>query len=134
LEKGAGDNREIAGRIQKRLASIVARALPGRSVDVRPEPERACPRVGCSAIAVGAVLSRSGNGCAVAALVSAPGASPFRIVPWAGKMRLRNPSVPFRQPPEQEISVEDYQSCGEVDGDLAAHESEVLAAIRSAGE
>src|SRR5690242_7723512 len=59
-----GDTRQIAARIQRRLQSIVGRALPGRSVDVRPEPERVCPRAGCQAIAVGAVLSRSGGGCA----------------------------------------------------------------------
>src|SRR5258706_8826239 len=104
------DTRQIAARLQRRLQTMVARALPGRPVDVRPEPERVCPRSGCSAIAVGAVLSRSGGGCAVAALISDPGTSAARIVPWAGRVSLRHPTVPFRQPPEQEMSVEDYQS------------------------
>jgi hypothetical protein len=127
------DSRQIAARIQRRLASLVAKALPGRPVDVRPEPERVCPRAGCSAIAVGAVLSRSGGGCAVAALVSDPGTSAARIVPWAGRVSLRHPTVPFRQPPEQEMSVEDFQSCGAIDGDLAGHDAEVEAALKKGG-
>jgi hypothetical protein len=126
------DSSRIALGIQRRLSTIIKRALPGRSVDVRPEPERVCPRSGCKAVAVGAVLSRSGNGCAVAALVSAPGESATRIVPWAGNMNLRSPTVPFRQPPEAVISVDDYQSCGALDGDLAAHEADVEAALRAA--
>jgi hypothetical protein len=127
------DNRQIAARIQRRLSSIAARAFPGHPIDVRPEPERVCPRSGCAAIAVGAVLSRSGGGCAVAAMVSDPGVSPARIVPWAGRVVLRHPTVPFRQPPEQEMSVEDFQSCGAIDGDLAAHDAEVEAAFRRGG-
>src|SRR5262249_26564909 len=51
-------NRKMAAGIQRRLTAIVQRALPGRSVDVRPEPERVCPRSGCTALAVGAVLLR----------------------------------------------------------------------------
>ena len=54
-------------------------------------------------------------------------------VPWAGKVSLRHPTVPFRQPPEQEMSVEDFQSCGAVDGDLAAHDAEVEAAVHKGG-
>jgi hypothetical protein len=127
------ETRQIAARIQRRLSAMVARALPGRPVDVRPEPERVCPRSGCAATAVGAVLSRSGGGCAVAALVSEPGTSAARILPWAGKITLRHPTVPFRQPPEQEMSVDDYQNCGALDGDLAAHEAEVEAALKKGG-
>jgi hypothetical protein len=125
------DSRQIAARIQKRLATIVQRALPGWPIDVRPEPERVCPRSGCTALAVGAVLSRSGNGCAITATVSATGASPARLIPWVGNMQLRNQMAPFRQPPEQEISVSDYQSCAAVDGDLATHEADVESGIRS---
>jgi hypothetical protein len=127
------DSRQIAARIQKRLSAIIARALPGWPVDVRPEPERVCPRSGCHAISVGAVLLRNGNGCAAAALVSGPGTVPQRIVPWAGNMRTGASSVPFRQPPEKEIAVEDFQSCGAIDGDLAEHEADVEAVIRAAG-
>jgi hypothetical protein len=127
------DSRQIAARIQRRLASIAAKALPGRPIDVRPEPERVCPRAGCSATAVGAVLSRSGSGCAVAALVSEPGTSPARIVPWGGRLSLRHPTVPFRQPPEQEMSVEDFQSCSAIDGDLGGHDAEVEAALKRGG-
>jgi hypothetical protein len=127
------DSRQIAARLQRRLASIASKALPGRPVDVRPEPERVCPRSGCEATAIGAVLSRSGSGCAVAALVSDPGTSAARIVPWGGRVSLRHPTVPFRQPPEQEMSVEDFQSCSAIEGDLAAHDAEVEAAVKRGG-
>jgi hypothetical protein len=127
------DSRQIAARIQRRLSTIIGRALPGKPIDVRPEPERVCPRAGCAALAVGAVLSRSGGGCAVVAVVSDPGVSAGRLVAWAGNINLRHPTVPFRQPPEQEMSVEDYQSCGALDGDLGAHEGEVEAAVRKGG-
>jgi hypothetical protein len=127
------ESRQIAARIQKRLSVIIARALPGWPVDVRPEPERVCPRSGCHAISVGAVLLRSGNGCAAAALVSGPGTVPARIVPWAGNVQMGASSVPFRQPPEKEIAVTDFQSCNAIDGDLSQHEADVEAAIRAAG-
>jgi hypothetical protein len=126
------DSRQIAARIQKRLATIVQRALPGWPVDVRPEPERVCRRSGCAGLAVGAVLSKEGNGCAVTATVSAAGASPARLVAWSGGITLRNQMAPFRQPAEMEISVTDYGSCGAVDGDLGAHEADVESAIKSA--
>jgi len=127
---GESDTRQIAARLQRRLQAIVARALPGRPVDVRPEPERVCPRSGCAAVAVGAVLSRSGGGCAVAALVSDPGTSAARLVPWAAKITLRHPTVPFRQPPEQEMSVDDFENCGALDAALAPHDADVEAALR----
>src|SRR5258708_37593206 len=82
------DARQIAAKIQKRLAAIVQRALPGRPIDVRPEPERVCRRSGCAALAVGAVLSKEGGGCAVTATVSAPGASPARLLAWVGIIQL----------------------------------------------
>jgi hypothetical protein len=83
-------------------------------------------------VAVGAVLSKEGAGCAVTATVSGPGQSPARLVAWVGNIQLKNQTAPFRQPPEQEIGVSDYQSCGAVEGDLAGHEADVESAIRSA--
>src|SRR4051812_37560141 len=135
MEKGQVPDehtRALAGKIQRRLAAILQRALPGHPVDVRPEPERVCPRSGCTAMSVGAVLLQSGQGCSVAALVSAPGTAPARIVPWAGSMRLGGETVAFRDPPERQIAVDDFQSCAEVDGDLAAHEADVEAAVKVA--
>ena len=37
-----------AAFVQGQLRAAIARALPGRPVDVRPNPERVCPRAGCA--------------------------------------------------------------------------------------
>jgi hypothetical protein len=126
------DSHQIAARIQQRFAAMVKRLLPGRPVDLRPEPERVCPRAGCKAVAVGAVLLRNNTACAVAALVSTSGTSPAAIIPWAGDLLLRNPTVPFRQAPESEIQIKDYATCAGIDDDLGAHDAQIEAAIRSA--
>lgn len=124
--------REVAERVQKRLASLVARAAPTATIDVRPEPERVCPRSGCTAASVGVALFAHGPSCAAVLLVSAPGQSPQRLVTWGGLVRLAGDSVPFRQPPEGQISVDDFASCTDFDAALAAHDAEVVDAIRAA--
>jgi hypothetical protein len=124
------EGRRIAGRIQQRLQAAVQRALPGRAVDVRPEPERVCPRVGCKAVSVGAALMRNGTACAVIALVSPSGTSAATIVPWVGQMSLKNPTAEFRQPPEPQVQVKDYEVCASIDAALDAKQAELDAAIR----
>jgi len=99
---------ELAGKLQQSLVTTVEKGLPGAHVEVRPEPERVCPRSGCAAMTVGAVLTRSRSGCAAVALVTSAGASPSRIVPWAGRIRLRRQTAEFREPPEQYVAVTDY--------------------------
>ena len=58
---------QLAGELQAHVVTMVEGVLPGRTVDVRPEPERACPRAGCVAMTVGALLLKRGSGCAVVA-------------------------------------------------------------------
>jgi hypothetical protein len=123
--------REIAGKVQDRLRALVAKARPGEAIDVRPEPERVCPRSGCTAIAVGAALMRHDQGCAVAVTISASGQSPATIVPWVGEVKLRAATVPFREPPEGAIEVLDYQRCDAVATSLGAREAEIESAIRA---
>lgn len=125
------ESRALATKIQDRLRAIAARAYPGKPIDVRPEPERACGRQGCTAIAVGASLIRNAGGCAVIATVTAGGASPTTLVPWVGQLQLKQPTVPFREPPEPAIVVHDFESCAEVEAQLAAREAPVEAAIRA---
>jgi hypothetical protein len=100
-----------ARQLQSRLVAIAGRVAPGRPVDVRPQPERVCPRSGCSALALGVVLAVSGQGCAAIALVSDPGQSPAELVPWGGQVRLKSNSVPFREPPELAVRITDYARC-----------------------
>jgi len=122
----------IAAQIQQRLVAIAQRAAPGRAVDVRPEPERVCPRPGCKAISIGAALMQNGDACAVVALVSANGPSDQVLVPWVGDMILKSPVAAFREPPESQVQVKDYARCTTVVGDLGAREQDIEAAIKIA--
>ena len=123
----------VAAQIQQRLAEIAKRALPGRPVDIRPEPERVCPRTGCKAIAIGAgLLQNSSEACAVIAFVSQPGPSDQMLVPWVGDMQLKAPVAAFREPPESQVQVKDYAGCTTIVDGLAAREKDVEAAIKIA--
>ncbi len=128
----AEDLRPLARALQRRLRELAERTLPGRPVEERPEPERVCPRQGCTAAALGAVLARGKKGCVALALVSAPGAGPARLVPWAGEVALQRDTIPFREPPEAEITVADFTPCDRLLEDLGAREAEVAAALRAA--
>lgn len=130
--KPDADAMAIAGKVQTRLASIAERVLGGRLVDVRPDPERVCPKQGCKAASLGVLFTKAGGGCAVIALVSPPGASPARLVTWSpGEVQLKQASVPFRSPPEAVIAVKDYAACDKLPETLSAHDAEIEAAIRS---
>jgi hypothetical protein len=126
------DVRALASRLQTRLGELVARAAPNRAVDVRPEPERVCPRSGCKATSVGVLLARAGGGgCAAVALVSAPGPSAARLVPWIGQIDVTSNMVPFRSPPESSVKVQDYVRCTKLLDDRS-RDAEVEAAIAGA--
>jgi hypothetical protein len=128
----AGVSRELAGAIQNHLRNLVSQALPGRAIDVRPEPERVCPQAGCLGPSVGVLFLRDENGCAVLALVSAPGQSSTQMVPWVGLVDARPENVPFRQPPESYVTVKDFSApCSSVLGLLVDKDAEIIAAIRS---
>jgi hypothetical protein len=131
----SGDQASIdfAARIQSKLRTLVEKAVPGAPIDVRPEPERVCPKPkGCTAATVSAIVTRKGEACAVVALVSGAGASPQRLVPWAGATKMDALTVAFREPPEPHVKVSDYASCAKIDEELNAHEADVIAAIRAA--
>ncbi|MDQ3338943.1 MAG: hypothetical protein M4D80_27580 [Myxococcota bacterium] len=122
----------VAAQIQQRLADIAGRALPGRAVDVRPEPERVCARTGCKAISIGAGILQNGDACAVIALVSASGPSDQTIVPWVGDIVVKSPVAAFREPPESQVQVKDYAKCTTLVDELAAREKDIEAAIKLA--
>lgn len=125
--------RAIAASVQQRLQQLVARALPGRAIDVRPEPERVCPRAGCEAMTVGASLYHTASGgCLVVALISGSGQSPQRLIPWVGTADLRETVVPFREPPESRIQARDMARCADAVSQLANGEAAVVDAIRAA--
>ena len=128
----AAGSRELAGAIQNHLRNLVSQALPGRAIDVRPEPERVCPQAGCLGPSVGILFLRDENGCAVLGLVSAPGQSSTQMIPWVGLVDARPENVPFRQPPESYVTVKDFSApCSSVLGLLGDRDAEIIAAIRS---
>jgi hypothetical protein len=105
----------IAALLQARLKALAGRAAPDAPVDVRPEPERVCPRDGgCVATSLGAVLSRKGGACAAAITIGAPGTSPVRVLGWAGTVTTKNETAAFRDPPESLLVVEEWARCDEL--------------------
>jgi hypothetical protein len=103
--------RELSVQVQKKMEALARRAAGTRTIEARPEPERVCPSEGCQATTVGAVLVLRDKACAVVAVVAGPGTSPSRLLPWAGKAKFGQESVPFREPPEEQVKVEDYVAC-----------------------
>ena len=127
---------ELARLVQDRLATLARTS--GDPIDRRPAPERVCPKgEGCSAASVGAIVAIKDKGCAVIALVSNPGISPTQLIPWAGRVKLRNPTAVFRDPPENEVTVEEFVPCEKLKADLASNaapgdEAALGAAIKAA--
>jgi hypothetical protein len=127
-------NRDLAAALQQRMKTIVEKHLPGRTIDFRPEPERVCPKEGCAGVSVGLLLSRKDQGCLVLALISRPGPSPTRIVPWVGKVSLRSDTVGFREWPESQITVADYVPCNSLLTTMDAQEAAVGEALKAAAQ
>lgn len=130
-EPTSEEMRATAAALQARLRAIVAEALPGRSIDVRPEPERVCPQAGCRAMTVGVLLVHREMGCAALALVAGPGTSSTTIVPWVGRVRLHDSVVPFREYPENYVEVDDMVSCSTLLEQLEERKPEIVAAIQA---
>jgi hypothetical protein len=105
------EKQPLAWMLQHRLKAVVERALPGRKIDVRPEPERVCSRTGCAALTVGVLLHTQGDACVAVALVAGPGQSATHMIPWGGDTSLKKSMVEFRQPPESQVRVHDYAKC-----------------------
>jgi hypothetical protein len=121
----------IARQLQGQLVKVAQAATPARARDVRPMPERVCPRTGCEAPSVGALLLHSGGGCAALALVAGPGKPNTRIVPWGGAVTLKSQTVGFRDYPENQVTIRDMVPCDQLLSALAARNAEVEAAVRN---
>ncbi|MBI2896850.1 MAG: hypothetical protein HYY06_25050 [Deltaproteobacteria bacterium] len=126
----AEGSRDVALAVQEHLRGLVERTLPGRAIDVRPEPERVCPRAGCTAMTVGALLLRNEGGCIVLGIVSGPGTAPARLVPWIGQVDLRQRMVPFREPPEAQVTARDFGRCSSLAEQLGGADGDIAAAIQ----
>jgi hypothetical protein len=124
----------LADKLQARLHGLVAATLPGKAIDVRPRPERVCPRVGCNAITAGVLLLHHQQGCVAVALLAGSGPSATHLFHWIGDIKLETALVPFREPPESQVTVDDYLPCGEVVDALAAGEPQLQAALERLSE
>ncbi|MCA9515149.1 MAG: hypothetical protein KC635_09425 [Myxococcales bacterium] len=123
--------RPQATALQARLVSLVREAFPGREVEVRPEPERVCPWNGCASPAVGVLIVTDSQGCAAVVQVSKAGRAPARQMVWGGILSSAL-EVPFREPPESHVTVQDFVPCGELTETTKEREGSVKMAIEQA--
>lgn len=128
----AAENQTHAQAIQQKMKQLVEKALPGRPVDVRPSPERVCPKAGCEAMSIGVLFSRSNNSCMAVALINGPGVSQTKMVPWGGEVALKADPIQFRDPPENFVTIKDYANCDQILIEMAKQDGFVEAALRAA--
>ena len=119
-----------ARSVQARLTALARERYPTRAIDVRPEPQRACPQAGCEATSVNAVIVHNQGSCVVVGLVAPPGRSPTTMIPWAGPVDLKQPTVPFRDYPESSLVIRDFLGCDDLAAPLAAQQEPIAEAIR----
>ena len=124
--------RMLSAQVQRHMAEMVGRVLPGRSVDVRPEPQRVCPQGGCDGVAFGVLLVHHGDGCAAVAFVGERGRSHRQLFQWAGNLRLKATLVPFRNPPENYVTIADYAPCNGLVEAMALRQDSIIDALRLA--
>ena len=115
--------------VQQDMKRIASEVLPGRPIDVRPEPERVCPQAGCKGVVLGAVVVHNGDACIAVATISGPGRSAQTLVPWAGQVDLKQLTVPFREPPESFLTIRDFAKCSMLTNPLAEGEQPVRSAL-----
>ncbi len=125
-------NAAIAGQIQQKVKAVAEKALPGRPVDVRPKPERVCPKAGCDAMSVNILFNRNSNSCVAVALINAPGTSPTKLIAWGGLVELKSDTIQFRDMPENFVKIKDYVPCDQLITQMGAQDSFIEAAIRAA--
>lgn len=123
--------RPTAQLVQGRLMGQLRAAYPGKPVDVRPAPQRVCPLAGCKGLAVGAMIAHRSGGCAVVATVGPPGTIPRTLIPWVGDVKLKSSEFPFREPPENYVTIKDMVPCDKVIDRLAERQDEVIQTIKA---
>jgi hypothetical protein len=122
----------LARDMQAKIVELTKKAVGEDKIDVRPEPERVCPKMGCAAMTVGVLLTHVGGGCTAVALVSGSGQAPQKLVPWAGKVAMAKTEVPFREYAESEITIRDAVPCKDLLAAMAARDIDVRGAIKAA--
>jgi hypothetical protein len=131
-QEATGNSADLAGAVQNHVRRLAEQALPGYTIDVRPSPERTCPEAGCLGVSVAVLFMREENGCALAAVVSGPGRTSGRLIPWVGELTLESTTVAFRDPPENHVLVRDFMPCGDLLGHLNDGDARIVEAIKEA--
>lgn len=101
----------MAEVLHERLETLALDSVDPNKVVVRPPPERVCPLEGCKSVSLGAVLGHQAGGCFAVGLVGLAERGSVQLVPWAGRIKVRSRTQPFRQPPESSIAVTEFVPC-----------------------
>jgi len=128
----AEENTQLAAQLQAKVKSVVERALPGRPIDLRPKPERVCPKAGCDAISINVLFTRTSSACMALAIINAPGTSPTKLMPWGGTVELKSDTIQFRDMPENFVKIKDYVPCDQLVASMAEADQFIEAALRAA--
>ena len=125
----SGELANVAQSLQSALHELIRGVHPGRAIDTRPAPQRVCPQAGCVAASVGVLVITSRGGCAAVVQTARPGRGSVTQTPWAGRVELRVPTVPFRSPPESFVRVHDFVPCDRLMASLSQRRGQVARAI-----
>jgi hypothetical protein len=120
----------LAKRVQDKMVQLAQESFPDRAIDVRPEPERVCPRGGCDAATFGALLVHKGPKCATVALTSAGQTATNDLTVWAGEVTLKLERVAFREYPEDHVAISLYAACDDLVEAMTLEDEKIVAALK----
>ncbi|MCZ7680771.1 MAG: hypothetical protein M5U28_19165 [Sandaracinaceae bacterium] len=118
--------------LQAHMVELARRLFPDRPIDVRPDPERVCPRAGCNGVSLGALLIVRDGSCATVGIVGGPGATDLTLTRWSGRLIVRDRVIPFREPPESHVVLQDSSPCDQLVEHLTVEDYAVEEALRAA--
>ncbi len=130
----AEENTAIAAQVQAKVRAVAEKALPGRPIDVRPKPERVCPKTGCDAVSINVLFTRNSTACVAVALINGPGVSTTKMIPWGGSVEFKSgtDTIQFRDMPENFVKIKDYQPCDQLTTIMGEQDQFIEAALRAA--
>lgn len=128
----AEENAALAAQIQQKVKAVAEKAMPGKPIDVRPKPERVCPKAGCDAASINILFTKNSNSCIAVAIINAPGVSTTKLIPWGGTVELKSDTIQFRDMPENFVKIKDYVPCADLVNQMAAQDQFIEAALRAA--
>ena len=106
------DRSNVALQAQQKIADLLTGR--GHVVDVRPSPQRVCPRSGCKGQTVEIVLAHMQEGCTLTAVHRSEPQGPGVLVALAGQQSFKRATVPFRSQPERQLVVGEFLACDKV--------------------